>query len=147
MKYLLDTNTCIRFINGRSPAIRAKILTINDAEIAISSIVQAEMYAGSAKSQTPQHSREIQEEFFRRFVTIPFDTQTARIYGDIAAIRELHGVAVASMNKSAGVGLDKLRREWWCSFAVGTKEIINCPHPPSHNVKFIHGDEFGREPG
>lgn len=85
MKYLLDTNTCIRFINGRSPAIRTKMLGLDSTEIAISVIVQAEMYAGSVKSQTPQRSREIQEEFFQRFMIIPFDTQAARIYGDIRA--------------------------------------------------------------
>lgn len=28
MKYLLDTDTCIRYINGRSPQIRAKLPTI-----------------------------------------------------------------------------------------------------------------------
>lgn len=94
MKYLLDTNTCIRFINGRSPSIRAKMLTTDDSEIAISTIVQAEMYAGSAKSQTPQRSREIQEEFFRRFVTIPFDTQAARIYGDIRGHLETQGTPI-----------------------------------------------------
>lgn len=97
MKYLLDTNTCIRFINGRSPAIRARMLTVDDAEIAISAIVQAvqaEMYTGSAKSQTPQRSREIQEEFFQRFVTIPFDRQAARIYGDIRGQLEAQGTPI-----------------------------------------------------
>jgi tRNA(fMet)-specific endonuclease VapC len=94
MKYLLDTNTCIRFINGRSPAIRARMLTTDDAEIAISAIVQAEMYTGSAKSQTPQRSREIQEEFFQRFVTIPFDRQAARIYGDIRGQLEAQGTPI-----------------------------------------------------
>lgn len=94
MKYLLDTNTCIRFINGRSPSIRAKMLTIDDSEIVISTIVQAEMYAGSAKSQTPQRSREIQKEFFRRFATIPFDTQAARIYGDIRGQLETQGTPI-----------------------------------------------------
>ena len=94
MKYLLDTNTCIRFINGRSPGIRAKMLTVADSEIAISAIVQAEMYAGSAKSRTPQRSREIQEEFFQRFVLIPFDTQAARIYGDIRGYLEAQGTPI-----------------------------------------------------
>jgi tRNA(fMet)-specific endonuclease VapC len=94
MKYLLDTNTCIRFINGRSPVIRARMLTVDDAEIAISTIVQAEMYTGSAKSQTPQRSREIQEEFFQRFVTIAFDRQAARIYGDIRGHLETQGTPI-----------------------------------------------------
>jgi len=94
MKYLLDTNTCIRFINGRSPNIRAKMLTIDDSEMVISTIVQAEMYAGSAKSQTPQRSREIQEEFFRRFASISFDAQAARIYGDIRGYLEKQGTTI-----------------------------------------------------
>lgn len=94
MAYLLDTNTCIRFINGRSPGIRAKMLTVDDAEIAISVIVQAEMYAGSAKSQTPKRSREIQEEFFQRFVIIPFDRQAALVYGDIRAHLEKQGTPI-----------------------------------------------------
>ena len=94
MIYLLDTNTCIRFINGRSPNIRAKMLTVADSDIVISTIVQAEMYAGSAKSQTPQRSREIQEEFFRSFVTVPFDSTAARIYGDIRASLERQGTPI-----------------------------------------------------
>lgn len=28
MKYLLDTNTCIRFINGRAPQLRVKLLAV-----------------------------------------------------------------------------------------------------------------------
>lgn len=70
MKYLLDTNTCIRFINGRAPQIKVKLLSVAQSNIAISTILQAEMFAGSAKSQTPQRSREIQQEFFRRFAII-----------------------------------------------------------------------------
>lgn|GEM_PF-4234728 len=29
MKYLLDTNTCIRFINGRAPLIRVKMRQVD----------------------------------------------------------------------------------------------------------------------
>lgn len=94
MNYLLDTNTCIRFINGRSPSIRAKMLTIDDANIALCTIVKAEMYTGSAKSQTPQRSREIQEEFFKRFISLPFDDQAAKIYGDIRAELEKGGMPI-----------------------------------------------------
>lgn len=94
MKYLLDTNTCIRFINGRAPQIRVKMLKIADSDIGISTIVQAEMFAGSAKSQTPERSREIQQEFFRRFKTIPFDKKSALIYGDIRASLEKQGTPI-----------------------------------------------------
>lgn len=94
MKYLLDTNICIRFINGCSPAIRAKMLKVDNTEIVLSTIVQAEMYAGSAKSHTPERSREIQEAFFRRFMIVSFDTQAALIYGDIRATLETQGTPI-----------------------------------------------------
>ncbi len=94
MKVLLDTNTCIRFINGRSPAIRERLLAMPEADIAMSAIVQAEMYTGSAKSQTPQRSREIQDEFFRRFVVLPFDSRAAHHYGHIRADLERQGTPI-----------------------------------------------------
>jgi tRNA(fMet)-specific endonuclease VapC len=57
MKYLLDTNTCIRFINGRAPRIREHFLTVDRQDIVVSSITKAELFFGSAKSQTPEQSR------------------------------------------------------------------------------------------
>lgn len=94
MIYLLDTNTCIRFINGRAPNIRTRLMAVGDQAVVMSAIVKAEMYAGSAKSQTPERSREIQEEFFRRFVSLPFDDATARFYGDIRAHLEKQGTPI-----------------------------------------------------
>lgn len=94
MKYLLDTNTCIRFINGRAPNIRTHLLAVGDQAIAMSAIVKAEMYAGSAKSQTPVRSRATQDEFFRRFVSLPFGDATAQIYGDIRAHLEKQGTPI-----------------------------------------------------
>jgi tRNA(fMet)-specific endonuclease VapC len=94
MRYLLDTNTCIRFINGRSPGIRAQMLKVDDTDIAISTIVQAEMYAGSAKSQYPERSRKKQDEFFKRFTLLPFDTVAADHYGAIRADLEKKGTPI-----------------------------------------------------
>lgn len=94
MKYLLDTNTCIRFINGRAPSIRKHILATHNRSIAISAIVKAEIYAGSAKSHSPEHSRAIQEEFFSRFTSLPFDDSCAVIYGTIRAYLEKQGTPI-----------------------------------------------------
>jgi len=54
MKYLLDTNTCIRFMNGRAPNIRDRLLSVDDQDIAVISITKAEMYFGSTMSQFPE---------------------------------------------------------------------------------------------
>lgn len=34
MKYLLDTNPCIRYLNGRVPRIRERLLALDEADIA-----------------------------------------------------------------------------------------------------------------
>lgn len=44
MKYLLDTDTCIRLINGRSPQIRGKLPTIPRVHVGLSIITKAEMF-------------------------------------------------------------------------------------------------------
>src|SRR5258708_1061477 len=85
MKYLLDTNTCIRYINGRAPRIREHMRAVPDTDIAISTITRAEMYAGSARSQTPQRSRAVQDAFFIRFASLSFDEAAADRFGHIRA--------------------------------------------------------------
>jgi tRNA(fMet)-specific endonuclease VapC len=94
MKYLLDTNTCIRYINGRAPAIRDRILATPDDDIAISAVTKGEMFAGSGRSQTPQRSRAKQEAFFARFASLPFDDAAAHEFGRIRAGLETAGTPI-----------------------------------------------------
>lgn len=94
MKYLLDTNTCIRYINGRAPQIRERMRSIPDSDIAISAVTRGEMYAGSAKSRTPQHSRALQDAFFIRFMSLPFDEAAADAFGNIRASLETAGMPI-----------------------------------------------------
>lgn len=96
MKYLLDTNTCVRYINGRAPRLRANFLRISDDDIAVSSITKAEMYYGSSKSQTPERSREKQDDFFQRFVSLPFDDSAADRYGSLRARLEATGTPIGA---------------------------------------------------
>jgi len=44
MKYLLDTNVCIRYLNGRSKNIRKNIATKRPQDIFLCSIVKAELF-------------------------------------------------------------------------------------------------------
>jgi tRNA(fMet)-specific endonuclease VapC len=94
MKYLLDTNTCIRYINGRVPRIREHMQTILDTDIAISTITKGEMYAGSARSEYPERSRAAQDAFFIRFASLPFDEKAADAFGSIRAALERAGTPI-----------------------------------------------------
>lgn len=94
MKYLLDTNTCIRHINGRAPSLREKLLRVNYNDIVVCSIVKAEMFYGSMKSQDPARSLAKQEHFLKQFVSLPFDDNASYIYGTIRADLEKQGTPI-----------------------------------------------------
>jgi len=83
MRYLLDTNTCIRYLNGTSEAIRRHIETTHPREVAVCAVVKAELFYGTENSQHPEANREKQQAFLDRFVSLPFDDQAAEAYGRI----------------------------------------------------------------
>lgn len=89
MKYLLDTNACIRYLNGKSAELRNRIDGSGDQQIAVCSIVEAELFFGAAKSLDPTKTLQQQQRFLARFRSLPFDSAAARIYGPIRAHIEL----------------------------------------------------------
>jgi tRNA(fMet)-specific endonuclease VapC len=96
MKYLLDTNTCIRHLNQRSETITRRLAGIHDSEIAVCSIVKAELYFGTAKSRMPETTMLKQRAFVERFVSLPFDDACAIQYARIRADLELAGTPIGS---------------------------------------------------
>ena len=68
MKYLLDTNICIRFLNKRSVSIIAKMSSTAPSDIAVCSIVKAELFAGAGKNNNPAQTRAKLEAFLNQFV-------------------------------------------------------------------------------
>ena len=50
MKVLLDTNTCIRHLNQRSEAITRRLHSTPDSDIAVCSVVKAELYFGAVSN-------------------------------------------------------------------------------------------------
>ncbi len=98
MKYLLDTNTCIRAINGRSPQVRIKLLAVPVEDVAVCSIVKAELFAGAAKSQTPAQSLAKQHRFLQPFQSLPFDDRAATAYGQIRGALEQAGTPIGPLD-------------------------------------------------
>ncbi len=96
MKYLLDTNVCIRYINGRSAQIRAKLPTIPLKDVFVSVITKAELFYGSAKSQTPQISRLKQEEFLETISILSLNDDTIDQYAIIRADLEKRGTPIGA---------------------------------------------------
>lgn len=96
MKYLLDTNTCVRYINGRAPKLRMKIPTIHAKDICVCDIVCSELFYGAAKSQTPAISLAKQQRFLKPYTSLPFDNKAAVIYGPMRAKLEVARTPIGS---------------------------------------------------
>ena len=131
MIYLLDTNVCIRYLNGRSLSIRERLQTTDVKDIVVCSIVKAELFYGANRSNNPQRTLTLQKQFLNLFVSLPFDDEAASIYGNIraqlgargtpigsndlqiAAIALAHDLTLVTHNTREFSRLEELRLEDW----------------------------------
>jgi tRNA(fMet)-specific endonuclease VapC len=94
MKYLLDTNVCVTFLNQRNPVLTKRFLSIPTADKIICSIVRSELYYGAYKSQRQPSSLITIENFLSGYPNLDFDVDAARIYGQIRADLEKKGTPI-----------------------------------------------------
>jgi tRNA(fMet)-specific endonuclease VapC len=85
MRYLLDTNVCVMYLNGHSISVRDRLHSISLAEMAVCSIVKAELFYGAMRSNNPTRTLERQREFLASFTSLPLDDEAAIIGGQIRA--------------------------------------------------------------
>lgn len=94
--YLLDTNVCIMYLKGRSLSINNHIDNLEAEKIAVCSVVKAELFYGSMRSNNPQKSVSVQKRFLEQFISLPFDDSCAEIYGKIRADLAKGGTPIGS---------------------------------------------------
>ncbi|MEH2422392.1 MAG: type II toxin-antitoxin system VapC family toxin [Nostoc sp.] len=83
MIYLLDTNACIIYLNGRNLNLRRRLENHSDLDIVVCSTVKAELFYGAKRSNNPDRNLTLQKGFLSRFTSLPFDDIAAEIFGDI----------------------------------------------------------------
>jgi len=83
--YLLDTNACIRFLDLRTTGVRKRLNRMKDRDIAVCSVVKAELYAGAWGSANPKRNLATQNQFLGRFRSLPFDDRAAQVSGQVHA--------------------------------------------------------------
>ncbi|MBN1935495.1 MAG: type II toxin-antitoxin system VapC family toxin [Anaerolineae bacterium] len=94
MTYLLDTNVCIKHLNGQSESIRQHLVAAQPQDIVLCSVVRAELFYGALKSrQSIQNITRIRE-FIDRFVSLAFDDRAAEYYGQIRVQVEQQGTPI-----------------------------------------------------
>ena len=98
MSYLLDTNTCIYFLNRSSEKIISKMKSLSPSNIKLSSITVAELFFGAEKSKAQKKNRTIVQGFIGNFERIPFDEKCCQNYAKIRATLEKSGSPIGPMD-------------------------------------------------
>ena len=95
---LLDTNTCIYYLNRTSDKLIAQFQKFSPSDIKLSSITVAELYYGAEKSKAKKRNRAILDNFTAAFETVPFDDVCGKIYVNIRAALEKSGTPIGPMD-------------------------------------------------
>jgi tRNA(fMet)-specific endonuclease VapC len=124
LRYLLDTNLCIRVLRDRPKAVRDRFNLEADG-LCISTIVLSELLHGAAKSDRPEHNRREVERFAARLDVLAFDEAAAAHAADIRATLERQGQP------------------------IGGYDLLIAGHARSRGLTVITGNlaEFGRIDG
>jgi tRNA(fMet)-specific endonuclease VapC len=117
VKFLLDTNACVYFLNGTSDRLVQRILDVGPGKIGMSSITLAELHFGAARSARADANLERVEAFADELASYPFDDDCAARFGRIkaemlstgrptpdfdlaiAAVAMTHGLTVATADR------------------------------------------------
>ena len=92
--YLLDSNNCIQFLNGKSIHIDRQLRGIKPSNIKLCSIVKAEMWYGASRSNNASATLARLETFFEPYESIPFDDAAAAEDGRIRAQLAVAGTPI-----------------------------------------------------
>ncbi|MEW5683941.1 MAG: tRNA(fMet)-specific endonuclease VapC [Pseudomonadota bacterium] len=124
LRYLLDTNVCIRVLRDRPPEARERFNLEADS-LCISAVVLTELLHGAAKSNRPEHHRAEVERFAARLEVLPFDDIAADHAADIRATLERKGQP------------------------IGGYDLLIAGHARSRGLTVVTGNlvEFGRVDG
>jgi tRNA(fMet)-specific endonuclease VapC len=80
---LLDTNTCIQLWQRKNKAVRARFERFAPNEIALCSVVKAELIFGAHKSERSVSNLLLLEKLFAPIASFSFDDKAAFHYGKI----------------------------------------------------------------
>ena len=92
--YLLDTNACIQFLRDPGSGVARRLALVSSREVALCTVVKAELYYGAQRSADPNRSMQVLRAFFDSLTSLPFDDSAAEIYGRIRAYLARQGALI-----------------------------------------------------
>ncbi len=94
MLVALDTNTCIDLLRGRSPSLESRMRSCSPSQVALPSMVYAELLLGAELSARPAPNRRLVERFVEPLRLLDFDAAAAAVYARIRARLQADGTLI-----------------------------------------------------
>lgn len=94
MRYLLDTNTCVDYMNGRWPSVVARVQRSDPDDLRLSSVAVAELRYGADKSARARENHARIDQLVQDLQGLDFDLDAAAAYGRIRADLEALGQTI-----------------------------------------------------
>jgi tRNA(fMet)-specific endonuclease VapC len=94
VKYLLDTNACIAYLNGQHPAVVNRIRATAPADLAISTVVVGELRYGADRSARPKENHARIDVLVAEILPLDFDLESAAAYGRLRTRLEAKGTPI-----------------------------------------------------
>jgi tRNA(fMet)-specific endonuclease VapC len=80
----------------KNTGLKQKLNEIPPSDIAVCSVVKGKLFYGAMRSANPERNLRIQQEFLNQFVCLPFDDQSALIFGTIRAELTILGTPIGA---------------------------------------------------
>ena len=94
MKFLLDTNACVDYLNRRFANVVERIQSSSPEEICLSSVVVAELRYGADRSGKKAENHQRLDLLTSNIQCIDFDVAAARVYGRVRSALETKGTPI-----------------------------------------------------
>jgi len=94
VKYLLDTNVCVDFLNRRYLSVVEQIQSSLPEDLCLSSVVVAELRYGADRSARKAQNHERLDILTAEIQCLDFDLSAARTYGRLRSALETEGAPI-----------------------------------------------------
>lgn len=92
--FFLDTNICIFILKNKYPTLIEHLKLLSPQQVKIASIVKAELLLGAEKSQNPQKTKLLIQQFLSPFEVVGFNDSACEHYSKIRASLEKKGTPI-----------------------------------------------------
>lgn len=96
MKFLLDSNTCIQFLNDSHAGVKRQFFSHHPSDLALCSVVKAELVYGAYRSARVAANLQRLTVFFEPLRSLSFDDDCVHTYGQLRAVLASKGAVIGA---------------------------------------------------